>query len=160
MGYTHYYTQFSDFNDEEWTKIKSYAETMINNLPKTTSTAGGYYEDSPLELGDGLGQGAPVVDDTEIWLNGKGDLGHETFHLSKKRPPNPDYAKDRENYWDFTKTARKPYDLIVTAILLAANFVVPDKLQYDSDGNESDWEEGFKFFTETYNNVEFENDSQ
>lgn len=154
MGYTHYYTQYADFTNEEWEKIKSYTDQMISSLPATSASAGGYYSDEPLELANGFGEEDPVVDDDEIWLNGKGKLGHETFHLSKVKPENPDYVKDRESYWDFVKTARKPYDLIVTAILFAANVVAPNTLQYDSDGDNSEWTEGVKLFAQAHKKLE------
>lgn len=44
--------------------------------------------------------------------------------------------------WDFCKTARKPYDKIVTAILIAARYDFGNNFSLSSDGNWEEWEEG------------------
>lgn len=65
-----------------------------------------------------LGTGEPIITATEIEFNGDAsqDLDHETFGL---------YTEGHEMFghplaW-FTKTARKPYDAAVVAVLISAN---------------------------------------
>ena len=78
-------------------------------MPEKTDTAGGYYSEDPLKLCGGNGEGEPVFDPNGIIFNGDDsiDLAHETFAVYPK-PFN-----------DFCKTARKPYDLMVCAVLLS-----------------------------------------
>jgi hypothetical protein len=66
-----------------------------------------------------------------IFLNGIGSDGHETFALA---PPNP--TPDGYSGWwlgdtasggnGFCKTARKPYDIIVCAVLCRAKMLMGD----------------------------------
>lgn len=51
------------------------------------------------------------------------------------------------NRWDFCKTARKPYDLLVCACLIAAT----DYLGYDvsSDGRFKNWKPAIDFYLKT-----------
>ncbi len=51
-------------------------------------------------------------------------------------------TKDHDDSFNFCKTARKPYDEIVTAILAVVDKLAPGALEIGSDGDESDWEEG------------------
>ncbi|KAH6973344.1 hypothetical protein EDB80DRAFT_693377 [Ilyonectria destructans] len=73
--------------------------------------------------------GSPPILDGEggIRFNGPGDDGHETFSLSHGD--------------GLCKTDRKPYDLVVCAILLRAYQLVPDAIRIGSDGRWEDWEE-------------------
>ena len=64
----------------------------------------------------------------EIWLNGVGDDSHEAFLL------------DFKGSWAFCKTARKPYDLAVKAILILAEKHEILKEPFDFDGDRSDGE--------------------
>lgn len=60
----------------------------------------------------GLGEGDPIIDMNRIWLNGDGSRGldHETYSLISGEAPE----------FDFCKTAQKPYDLVVNALLRIA----------------------------------------
>lgn len=64
----------------------------------------------------------------EIWLNGVGDDSHETFLL------------DFKGSWAFCKTARKPYDLAVKAILILAEKHGILKNPFSFDGDRTDIE--------------------
>ena len=70
-------------------------------------------EASGLSITGGSGDGDPVLNDDLICLNGDGDEGYETFSLSRK-------PLSGGGFGDSTKTAYKPYDDIVTAILIRA----------------------------------------
>ena len=63
----------------------------------------------------------------KIRFNGVGEDGHETFYLS------PD-----ESGWGFCKTARKPYDIVVVAILSMLDEYLGDKFEWRSDGDNED----------------------
>jgi len=70
-----------------------------------------------------------------IYLNGIGSDGHETFVLAH---PNPTTVED--NSWciggkpgeinGFCKTARKPYDLVVCAVLCRAKMLMGDGFEF------------------------------
>jgi hypothetical protein len=61
---------------------------------------------------NGLGEGEPTIDTEQIWLNGDGTKGldHETYYLKS----------GDDSSFDFCKTAQKPYDLVVNALLRIA----------------------------------------
>lgn len=119
MGYTHY-----------WKGLK--ANGLEENAKKIVKVA---MEDG-IKLGDGCGVNEPIIKEGFIDLNGWEDYGedHETFRLS-----------DNTSF-DFCKTARKPYDTVVVAILIDA---IVNNLKYDdisSDGNYSDWQDGIELY--------------
>jgi len=119
MGYTHYFSQTRSFTDDEWNNI---IET-VNTIIKYCDNEHGIkvqvcYDDSaPAELTDEY-----------ILFNGVEDDGHESFHITK----------DTMEDFNFCKTARKPYDLVVVLSLLAIEKIAPNALEIRSDGG---WEE-------------------
>ena len=115
-GYTHYW-KHKGFTDDQWTKMKAEAERVIMAA-----------EDAGIELANGMGEEGtvPTVSDTEIILNGVGEESHETLHITKA-------AQD----FDFTKTARKAYDPVVTTLLAYARDINPN-FEPSSDGDEED----------------------
>ena len=141
MGYTHYWTlkkssakKFKDFSDT--------CKILHDNLPEKSNTAGGYFADEKISIGDwdghlGLGK-APEFSKDLVNFNGVGELQHETFNIEFD-----------QNGWSFCKTARKPYDLLVCACLLAASNI----LGYDisSDGNLKDWKPAMEYYNEVIN---------
>ena len=143
MGYTHNWTVTRDFTDKEWSEITTRFNHLLANLPPYfEETNHGFYKDIPLVLGDAFGEGDPVVNGQEIVFNGTANIkkyneylkredtmSHETFWLSKTRQK-----------WNFCKTARKPYDLVVCVTLLIACHVAPDAIATQSDGDEDDWQ--------------------
>lgn len=127
MGYTQYQTQKRSFTSDEWREVTadireilSYVENMLG-----------------VPLGNGMGESGtrPDFNMKEIMFNGIGDDAHETFVLHRVR------CKEYEGGtlgWSCTKTARKPYDVAVTACLcyLAS---VTETHTVSSDGQGSDF---------------------
>jgi hypothetical protein len=107
MGYTHYWNQSRDFTREEWTQIREDMEALLRDVQ--------HVQGIPLANGAGEPDTSPEISDTKIWFNGVGDDSHETFCLNRVRPPKEEWQNQRGG--DFCKTARKPYDLAVTAAL-------------------------------------------
>ncbi|KAH8742958.1 hypothetical protein F5883DRAFT_623665 [Diaporthe sp. PMI_573] len=64
-----------------------------------------------------------------IELNGLGDDGCEPFQFT---------YDDSEGE---CKTDRKPYDIVVCAVLLRAKYLAPDAVEVSSDGDWDDWSE-------------------
>jgi hypothetical protein len=68
-------------------------------------------------------------------INGVGEESHENFIIRRE-----------DLTWDFCKTARKPYDTVVTAVLILARYTFPD-FHLSSDGSWLDWRDGRELFT-------------
>jgi hypothetical protein len=158
MGYTHYFKRTGVFTNKEWKDIVEICTTLYHNMPKHSHSSGGVYCEAPLKLSGCFAYEHPVFDKEMIHFNGwnglprsfsKGEwkdkisnkpteyfLCHETFHLTK--------AKSCEDF-NFCKTDRKPYDLMVQACLIVAKCVAPKKLQVSTDGDYDDWKDAFQF---------------
>ncbi len=56
----------------------------------------------------------------------------------------PKSPKEIGKYFQFTKTAYKPYDLAVTVALVIAKHYFKDEIMISSDGNIENWEEAMQ----------------
>ena len=150
MGYTHYWRQLRDFTDTEWQEL-----TRLTKL----ITADGlgvlaHHPESHEEYHGKWGEDDVLtIDDESIYFNGIGEDSHETFCITKKKRAKMDYeeqeAYDKQGAFEFCKTAHKPYDKYVVAVLCALyNMKIkldeetPPVLYIRSDGNTKDWTEG------------------
>lgn len=108
MGYTHYWDQKRNFTREEW-------ETVAADLRAIITYA---QHECGIALGDGGGEPgtSPQISDDVVIFNGIGDDSHETLIINRVIPK-AKYKGDTNPSWDFCKTARKPYDAVVTACL-------------------------------------------
>ena len=134
MGYTHYWYQKKSFTNEQWSKIQDYAEKLIFSMEGRKT------------LGHEKKQNDHVrVSERNIVFNGKRkyDLDHETFCLEKDMHLDQ-YDDPKKGAFNFCKTAHKPYDKFVTAVLMMANAIAPDVLTVKSDGWRDEWTEGQK----------------
>ena len=119
MGYTHYW-EFKghiapkDLKDGE-NKFAKAAELIRKAYNKVTEMG--------IKIAGGMGDGQPRMSDHAIVFNGKGDESYETFAI-----------RDNDGEWNFCKTARRPYDLLVCVSLLAFKEVFGDDFSYTSDG--------------------------
>ena len=119
MGYTQYWTIEKPL-DKAFIEFSEDAKRII----ETAIEAG-------IPLGDGFGNGIPFVSPSEITFNGVGDDSHETFSINSS-----------ETGFNFCKTNGKPYDAVVTAILIRAKFYFEGAIRIKSDGDWTDWEGG------------------
>lgn len=111
MGYTHYFSHFG-CSAAEFAKIADATRKIIKA--------------SGVGIAGGNGLGIPEVTRHNVALNGcRPDLDHETFCLN------------RIGGTDFCKTARKPYDIVVTACL--AYVAAYHDYEISSDGDVEDW---------------------
>ncbi|MET4144223.1 hypothetical protein [Arthrobacter sp. UYCo732] len=126
MGYTHYFPG-----------LTASAE-VITDARKIIAA-------SPVTICGPDGQGLPIMNGAEgIRLNGFEAAGeaYETFHLAgTKAPLYPDM-------WTFCKTEGKPYDVVVTAILIAAAVRTMESADggLRSDGDWDNWAAGVELF--------------
>jgi hypothetical protein len=150
MGYTHYWTYNPSAieNTEEFRKKFKKASEIVkkaHNLIKKNPSihqgqAGGFYDDVPCKIKGGLGEGTPMINESQIWFNGdsKTEMDHETFSIT--------WNKGGQ---DFCKTNRKPYDLLVCVTLLAMNEQLKGTgaFTFSSDGNNAEWETAKDLYT-------------
>lgn len=127
MGYTHYFPQRTkvnlptSFSADQWAKIMEDAKQLIYQ---------GVQELIDLEF--------EFLEDRLV-LNGVGAEAHEDFVLSQ----------NSGGGFRFCKTAHKPYDLVVCAILLLCHDWAPGVLDIGSDGArdyEENWKPAEEFF--------------
>lgn len=116
MGYTHY---MKPMKRELSLEERSFIIKII--------------EQSGVEIVSGNGEEGtePVVEKDSINLNGVGDDSHESFNINT-------------TLGDFCKTNRKPYDVVVVAIL----YYLESKgvITWSSDGGREDHEGGIELF--------------
>lgn len=136
MGYTHYWYQRRELTASEWADTCEAFHTMLSQLPTHSNSAGGYYSDKPLALAD-----IRVTNDY-IAFNGVGELSCETmvlyrnYEIFKEEWETPSEMYPDETTWfQFCKTKRKPYDLLVVALLLAVTEIAPGWAYLRSDGD-------------------------
>ena len=170
MGFTHTWKYLrARLTVGIWEAIKLDTYILLSHLPEHSLSAGGHYSEAPLKL-IGMNGSPPIVSNGRIIFNGDGSqpkedadpygrdcedpLGCETFCLYRNwRATLRDYLKeDPTNEWnkgclkekrysEFCKTNRKPYDLVVCAVLAIATQRAPGWLRItSSDGDASDWQ--------------------
>ena len=79
------------------------------------------------------------ADENRVLIEGVGANAHETFYIER--------GSIRLN---FCKTALKPYDELVTAVLILARYTF-DSFSLSSDGEWSNWLLGRDLFTRVFN---------
>lgn len=120
MGYSHYFPQTRSFTDTEWSTIQQSAKKLFTECSDF--------------LANGMGDvdTEPEANDAEILFNGIEDMSYEPFSVSK----------EHDDSYNFCKTAERPYDIAVVAMLVLINTYAPGVLKIESDGNGGDWKEG------------------
>lgn len=68
-----------------------------------------------------------------------GDCSHETLHFPKMLELEKWDKPENDRYFQFCKTAFKPYDLAVTAFLIIAKHYMGPALLVSSDGDDDEW---------------------
>lgn len=137
MGYTHYWTQKKDHTKKEWAEIAKDVGLILDHIQTKHGVKLAKDYDEP--------DSAPLIDGDVIWFNGVGDAGHETFVVHRTRPPLEDWQKRAtvSRGWSFCKTAEKPYDIAVVAVLCYLTSV-SQTFTASSDGEPADWQAGLE----------------
>ncbi len=99
MGYTNYWKVKED--------NEGFTEEVLDNVKQII-------DKSRVVVGNGMGEHdtLPELTDKIILLNGMDEHAHESFFVAAKRPG-----------FGFTKTARKPYDVIVKAVCMYLQYI-------------------------------------
>lgn len=169
MGYTHYFQQKRVPTDSEWREIT----TRTNRFFEFLSEKG-------LRLCNGQGElgRAPEISDEKICFNGCGADGFETFRLycdSRLDPVNElwkaarelqlavisrraadrnreeiSFSFESEFPFTFCKTAKQPYDVAVTGVLIIVEAVAPGAYDIASEGSAKDWQTALQLVRECF----------
>ena len=150
MGYTHYWTR-----DKQNLGSAYYFHKLSEDAKKIIAEA----EAKGIVICGPLGFGKPEFNDDFFSLNGteKESLDHETF-IWHRAPQQEEwfaekYGNDpvrKNDISDFCKTAHKPYDAVVTAILIRAKTIYGNCVEIYSDGNWDDWKDGRDLYERTF----------
>lgn len=147
MGYTHYWRQNKDIPVEKWKIITEAAQVFVSCLPgidpgtarstpgrKLQLTRVGFKDDDPA---------APQIDAGAIRLNGAGDSENARANDEEWEYAGETFLFPRKSFgqdsFTFCKTNRRPYDLVVCAILFVVDAVAPECVKISSDGDLEDW---------------------
>ena len=134
MGYTHYHTRNANNKGSAYMfgKLALDAKAIIAEAQSQGIVIRGY---------DGTGK--PEFTEAYFRFNGDADAGldHETFAW-EALPDQPEWqrkhyeaeGKNPYQIFDFCKTAYKPYDAVVTAILIRAKVIYGNLVEVRSDG--------------------------
>jgi len=172
MGYTHYFNRKELTHDkDQWNSflkdVKKVACRFKLCIPKSiqfiTDDDKVIRGDINISIGDGMGdRNPPEFTEEHIWFNGVGNQSCETLSINRDDSFNlkdenrmTDYYKrmwEREKHlFGFTKTAHKPYDLLVTAVLVLYKHHFKDKVEVSGDGGPEGFKEGLNLVNETLN---------
>ena len=154
MGYTHYWTiNQKEISRESWFGFMQEFEKIESEFHgKLDHTTDQKYK----------------IDLDYIHFNGVGEQSHETFTMNRKNPLEKSYIdpdKNKLEYFDFCKTARKEYDIAVCCALIIAKKHFGDIIKVSSDGIDEDgWDKAKELCQKTlkYGNtfdISYENEN-
>jgi hypothetical protein len=136
MGYTHYVNR----------PVKNAGSAyMFGKLALDAKKICDWANENGIRVRNYAGEGEPEFNESYFAFNGDGhgenDYSHETFHWDGI-PTQVEWRKEEKDYFDFCKTARKPYDAVVTAVLIRAKHIYGSCVSVSSDGDWEDWSAG------------------
>jgi len=143
MGYTHYIERPKTLSKMKFKKVAKDVKTLMDLNLHGNLNAGGIYKDSPCIIAGPMGQGKSIVTEDLIAFNGlesvSEDLSHESFYLER----------EAEEIMQFTKTNRKPYDILVCMSMLSLKHHFGEKVTISSDGGFDDWKQAIELYEHT-----------
>lgn len=125
MGYTNYWTTNNEITEFQKKKMATFAKKAVE------------LSGVPIKGYDGTGE-AEITEES-IRFNGDGETeeDHETFELY-------------DDSWAFCKTARKPYDKVVKAVLIFAERTgIISSWSFDGYRTEDEFLEGQELYNKT-----------
>ena len=86
----------------------------------------------------------PEITDSNICFNGVPGDGYEPFFY----PPNPEWQTQTKEVFDFCKTQKLPYDVVVCAALLAIKHHLDDQVTVSSNGKftNPEWQAAYHLY--------------
>ena len=126
MGYTHYFRQHKILNENEWTSIYEAYQKILNEYSEII-------EDSSSNINP----------EKYINFNGIEEDAHENFMITNYSCPS----------FNFCKTARKEYDIVVCLFLLYINENHSGILEISSDGDWDEWMSARQEYKRIFNKI-------
>ena len=128
MGYTHYWYIVDKISQDSWDKFLGDFRLVLPEFKNILDTQG----DQELQH-----------DKDVVFLNGIGELTHETFCLDRVTDITGFTQRDEDNglIFKFCKTAQKPYDIAVCSALIIAKKHFGESIMISSDGDNEEWQE-------------------
>ena len=150
MGYTHYVTR----------PVKNAGSaSFYGKLALDAKKLCDYANANGIRIRNGAGEGEPEFTEFYFSINGDAshyvegrDLAHETLYWAGV-PTHPKHREGESNYFNFCKTAMKPYDAVVTAILIRAKSIYGSCVEISSDGGWGDWQAGRDLYQQVFGEV-------
>ena len=172
MGYTHYWDRQKRYSRQDFNRVVTDLQKL--NFRLFSSDRGGAYGGKRVILagGDGEKRGYQELvkangSQSKIYkpvagtvnFNGYKNDGHETFrfdriiqaHDSQDSSSRHPVKKTTKFYFDFCKTAQKPYDLMVCACLIVMKYHLRRDIAIRTDGDNDDWEHATDFVRDVLN---------
>ena len=151
MGYTHYTYR---------PRKNAGSAYMFGKLALDAKTICDYANANGIRIRNGNGEGEPEFTEFYFSINGDAsafssegrDLAHETFYWAGI-PTQSEWRKDEPDFFEFCKTAYKPYDAVVTAILIRAKSIYGSCVSISSDGEWSEWQAGRDMYEAIFGEV-------
>jgi hypothetical protein len=126
MGYTHYWERPAELDPQLFGSWSDDVRKLIAAARR-----------EGVLIVDGLAEtDEPTHTPDEVSFNGKPD--HETFRIPRIYDG---HTRDEKLKFEFCKTARKPYDIVAAASLIALKFRFGDAVEVSSDGDMEDWKD-------------------
>jgi len=129
LGYTHYHPRAAKLDAQKFSKFSRDCK-LLKRAAEAQGVKVRFEYDVPRPA---------VFSEDVVRFNGINDDGHETFYLPLETHDGSPYDG---RIFAFCKTARKPYDLLVTACLIMAKHHFGKDVCVTSDGEQSDWDAG------------------
>ena len=127
MGYTHYWYIADEISQDSWDKFLGDFRLILPEFKNILDTQG----DQELQH-----------DKDVVFLNGIGELTHETFCLDRVTDITGFTQRDEDGLiFKFCKTAQKPYDIAVCSALIIAKKHFGESIMISSDGDNEEWQE-------------------
>jgi len=151
MGYTHYACR----------PVKNAGSAYFyGKLALDAKKLCDYANANGIRIRNGEGLGEPEFTEFSFSINGDAegfsedgrDLAHETFYWAGI-PTHPKHREGEPEFFSFCKTAYKPYDAVVTAILIRAKHIYGSCVSISSDGNWQDWQAGRELYERVLSEV-------
>ena len=151
MGYTHYTCR----------PVKNAGSAYFyGKLALDAKKLCDYANANGIRIRNGEGLGEPEFTEFSFSINGDAeafsddgrDLAHETFYWAGI-PPHPNHREGEPEFFSFCKTNYKPYDAVITAILIRAKHIYGSCVSISSDGNWQDWQAGRELYERVFSEV-------
>ena len=151
MGYTHYTCR----------PVKNAGSAYFyGKLALDAKKLCDYANANGIRIRNGEGVGEPEFTEFSFSINGDAeafsddgrDLAHETFYWAGI-PTHPNHREGEPEFFSFCKTNYKPYDAVITAILIRAKHIYGSCVSISSDGNWQDWQAGRELYEQVFSEV-------